>query len=91
LPLSNSPALSDTPSGFKWRLSQTGSWTPDQKIKARFIEPMLLLRTKKLPEERTGYMNLNSMATEPWLSKVAAEFISVPATITTSPSDIPAS
>jgi hypothetical protein len=35
---------------FKWRLPQTGSWMPDQKIKARFIEPMLLLRTEKLPE-----------------------------------------
>jgi len=35
---------------FKRQLPETGSWMPDQKIKARLIEPMLLLRTEKLPE-----------------------------------------
>jgi ATP-dependent DNA ligase len=31
-------------------LLQTGSWVPDLKIKARFIEPMLLERAEKLPQ-----------------------------------------
>jgi ATP-dependent DNA ligase len=30
-------------------LPQTGSWMQDQKVKARFIEPMLLQRAEKLP------------------------------------------
>jgi ATP-dependent DNA ligase len=31
-------------------LEQTGSWMQDQKIRARFIEPMLLERAEKLPQ-----------------------------------------
>jgi ATP-dependent DNA ligase len=40
------------------RLGQTGSWMPVPKIKARFIEPMLLLRTEKLPEGGTWLYEL---------------------------------
>jgi DNA ligase D-like protein (predicted ligase) len=35
---------------FEQRLPQTGSWMQDEKIKARFIEPMLLERAEKLPQ-----------------------------------------
>jgi ATP-dependent DNA ligase len=40
-------------------IAATGSWMPDQKIKARFIEPMLLLRTEKLPEGPNWLHELN--------------------------------
>jgi hypothetical protein len=35
---------------YEERLPQTGSWMQDQKIKARFIEPLLLERSEKLPQ-----------------------------------------
>jgi ATP-dependent DNA ligase len=39
-----------TPPQTIGRLRQTGSCMPDLKSRARFIEPMLLQRTEKLPE-----------------------------------------
>lgn len=31
-------------------MRQTGSWVPDLKTKARFIEPMLLQHAEELPQ-----------------------------------------
>jgi hypothetical protein len=59
------------------------------KAKAEFIDPMLLLRTDKLPEgDGWQYELLSWTGTAPSRSSPAAMSISAPATITTSIDDI---